>query len=260
MVNYCIDCNKEMLSPKAKRCWDCTVLFRKAKPSISAGKCDICYKKGSKRRVYKAEDNKRCCINCYEKHIRSQREEVKQKRHEYNRLPEVKAAKKVCEEEHKEEYGFKRSIRDKKRRQTDPIWKEKRNLQTKQWFEENKDDPVRIQSYNLYFVERQKTDINFRLACNLRKRMSAIIKGQKKGSAVKDLGCSIEQFRIHIESLFQPGMNWDNYGLHGWHLDHKYPLSKFELTNREQFLKACHYTNLQPLWAIDNIQKSNKVD
>ena len=51
--------------------------------------------------------------------------------------------------------------------------------------------------------------------------------------------------------------NWENYG--EWHIDHKYPLSKVDLTDREQLLRVCHYTNLQPSWAIDNRKKGNKV-
>ena len=56
-------------------------------------------------------------------------------------------------------------------------------------------------------------------------------------------------------------MTWDNYGNgHGyWNIDHKIPLSIVDLTNREEFLKVCHYTNLQPMWAIENIIKGNKV-
>jgi hypothetical protein len=54
-------------------------------------------------------------------------------------------------------------------------------------------------------------------------------------------------------------MTWDNYGMYGWHIDHINPLSSFDLSDRNQFLEACHYTNLQPLWAQDNLIKSNKL-
>ena len=86
----------------------------------------------------------------------------------------------------------------------------------------------------------------------------ALQKSYKKGSAVKDLGCSINFLKQYLESLFQPGMSWDNYGRNGWHIDHKKPLSKFNLSDREDLLRACHYTNLQPLWATDNIKKGNR--
>jgi hypothetical protein len=87
----------------------------------------------------------------------------------------------------------------------------------------------------------------------------AVRSDQKAGSAVRDLGCTIEQFRRYIESLWLPGMTWETYGRNGWHFDHIVPLSSFDLTDPEQFKKACHYTNLQPLWAADNIRKSNKI-
>ncbi len=112
---------------------------------------------------------------------------------------------------------------------------------------------------------RRKTDINYRLAINLRNRISIVIrqrfKNKKKGgSAVKDLGCSIEEFKLFIEGRWQEGMNWENYGKSGWHIDHRTPLSAFNLEDRNDFLKACHYTNLQPLWAADNLLKAWKIN
>ena len=108
----------------------------------------------------------------------------------------------------------------------------------------------------LYHKNRLKTDVQYRLGCCLRRRLGCALKGnQKVGSAVRDLGCSIVEFKKYIESQFQFGMTWDNYGYRGWHLDHKIPLAKFDLTDRQQFLIANNYTNIQPMWAHDNMVK-----
>ena len=110
------------------------------------------------------------------------------------------------------------------------------------------------EEYKIYRKKREETDINFKIATRLRSRLYKAIKDSaKKGSAVNDLGCSISFLKQHLESLFSFGMSWENYGK--WHVDHIKPLVSFDLTIREQFLKACHFTNLQPLWAKDNISK-----
>lgn len=108
-----------------------------------------------------------------------------------------------------------------------------------------------------YEKKELKTNIQLRLRKNLRCRLYQILRNNYKcGSAVNDLGCSIDDFKKYIESKFLIGMSWDNYG--EWHLDHIKPLSKFDLENRDEFLIACHYTNYQPLWAKDNIRKGNR--
>ncbi len=113
---------------------------------------------------------------------------------------------------------------------------------------------------NAYIANRRKTDPNFKLSLLLRSRMNKALKGNyKKGSAVKDLGCTVSELKLYLENQFTEGMNWDNWSLIGWHLDHVIPLSSFNLQDRSQLLKAVHYTNLQPLWAEDNLAKSNKI-
>lgn len=108
--------------------------------------------------------------------------------------------------------------------------------------------------------ERYNNDPKYRLTCVLRARLNVAIKSdQKIGSSIKDLGCSIEELKNYIASKFEPGMTWDNWSKTGWHLDHIIPLSKFDLTDPEQFAKACHYSNLQPLWAEDNLKKGGKL-
>lgn len=97
--------------------------------------------------------------------------------------------------------------------------------------------------------------LNVRIAYKLRSRLYSALRGKSKcGSAVRDLGCTINFLRGYLEARFQDGMCWANYGK-VWHIDHIRPLISFDLTDRGEFLKACHYTNLQPLFAKDNFRK-----
>jgi len=134
------------------------------------------------------------------------------------------------------------------------------------WYLEHRDELLAYQEEyiqghreerNKHQVERIATDINFKLRTNLRSRIIMAIKGNaKRGSAVRDLGCSIEFLKDHIASKFHSGMAWDNWG-EVWELDHITPLFKFNLTDREQFLQAVNYKNLQPLTVEDHRKKTN---
>ena len=106
----------------------------------------------------------------------------------------------------------------------------------------------------IYQKHKYKTDLTFRIKCILRSRVRKVCKNiVKRGSGVSDLGCSVPEFRKYIESQFSEGMTWQNYG--EWHLDHIVPLSKFNLQDRQQFLIACNYSNMQPMWSNDNLKK-----
>ena len=109
-----------------------------------------------------------------------------------------------------------------------------------------------------YRRERRKTDPLFKMRCNLRKRTWAAFKSKywQKNNTTKDLlGCTFEEAKQHIEKQFTKGMNWNNYGK--WHIDHIIPLASAK--NEQEICNLCHYTNLQPLWAEDNIKKGNKI-
>jgi len=126
-----------------------------------------------------------------------------------------------------------------------------------------KENPNYKSDYNKRMA---KNDIQFRIKRNLRARVNRCVRGMvKNGSAVKDLGCTVEKLKKYLEKQFYSNsktgesMTWENYGLYGWHIDHVKPLISFDLSDREQFLKACNYTNLQPLWAQDNLAKGHKI-
>jgi hypothetical protein len=88
----------------------------------------------------------------------------------------------------------------------------------------------------------------------------------KNGSAVKNPGCSLEKLKLHLEKQFyshldtKEMMTWDNHSPGGWHIDHIIPLSTFDLTDINQLKQACYYTNLQPLWAKENLTKGAKYE
>lgn len=116
-----------------------------------------------------------------------------------------------------------------------------------------------IRSYRReYKKKRLVEDPAFRISLRIRKRISKFTNSRfKKGNTEELFGCSREKLVSHFESKFKPGMTWDNYGK--WHIDHIRPLSKFNLQCREEVLKANHFLNLQPLWAIENIKKGAKI-
>jgi hypothetical protein len=114
---------------------------------------------------------------------------------------------------------------------------------------------------NNYFRIRRKTDIKFRICDALRSGFYKAIKfslTKKSDHTMNIIGCTINELKIHIESKFQNGMSWDNYGK--WHMDHIKPCAAFDLSNPEEQKKCFHYTNLQPLWAKDNMHKSSYYD
>ena len=72
------------------------------------------------------------------------------------------------------------------------------------------------------------------------------------------VGCSPKELVAYLEEQFLEGMDWTNHGVHGWHIDHIQPCASFDLTDPEQQRQCFHYTNLQPLWAEDNLRKSDQ--
>ena len=111
--------------------------------------------------------------------------------------------------------------------------------------------------------ENYHKDVQYRISSNLRSRLWKALNGMAKiGSAVGDLGCDVGYLKKHLESLFTDGMSWGNYGneQNQWSIDHIKPLAAFDLTIKEQFLSACHFTNLQPMWAPENSKKGARYD
>ena len=115
-------------------------------------------------------------------------------------------------------------------------------------------------AYNkVYTRKRRQEDPNFRLISNLRSRIVGYcrnIKIEKNFRTINALGCTAQEFKEHLERLFQMGMTWENYGLGGWVVDHIKPISLAKTIDEVYLLN--HYTNLQPMWELDNLVKHNK--
>lgn len=107
---------------------------------------------------------------------------------------------------------------------------------------------------------RAANDPTYRISIRMRSAVNRLIKcGWVKDCRSSELiGCGWRQVREHLEAKFTPGMSWETYGIHGWHIDHIRPLASFDLTKTEECKAAFHYTNLQPLWAKDNLAKKDK--
>lgn len=107
-------------------------------------------------------------------------------------------------------------------------------------------------------IRKRQTNPNFKIKCRLRSRIHKVLQNNQKSATTEALlGCSISALKVYLESQFQPGMTWENHG--EWHIDHRLPCASFDLSNPDE-QKACfHYTNLQPLWAADNLAKSDNI-
>lgn len=126
------------------------------------------------------------------------------------------------------------------------------------WVSANKEHIRRY--YRRYIAAYRESNVGFRAAGNHRARARLALKGIGSiRGLTKLLGCSPSDLRKHIEALFKPGMSWDNYGYRGWHIDHIKPCASFDLTDPNQREQCFHFSNLQPMWAEDNLSKGAKT-
>lgn len=135
-----------------------------------------------------------------------------------------------------------------------PVAKQIRRERTKQYVK----TPQYRARRNAQIRQRFITDPQFRLVRLLRGRIRAFIKlrGMVKLKSTREmLGCDYEFLKVHMESQFNDGMSWDNMGR--WHIEHRIPLASAKTS--EELIKLNHYSNLRPMWAIDNLKKGSKV-
>jgi len=158
-----------------------------------------------------------------------------------------KERKKLLDLKNKDRINFKRSEWRKSKR-----GKKLNSIRCKKYREKYR------QQLTKKYLNKRKKDPNFKLLTILRGRIYDVLRGHNKSNSTKNmLGCTIEEFWIHLEKTFKPGMTRENHGL--WHVDHIKPCASFDLTKPEEQAKCFHYTNLQALWAHENLSKKDKI-
>jgi len=201
------------------------------------------------------------CKNCAKMHRKENKEQIRKRRKQY-----CKENKEQISEQQKQYYEENKQRISERKKQYYEENKEQILGRQKQYCKENKEqikqyrekNKGRIKKYNTrYMKEKRNKDIGFRILSNCRTRLYQVIKGNLKSASTKKLiGCSIEKLLEHLENQFADGMTWDNYG--EWHVDHIKPCAMFDFTKEEEQRECFHYTNLQPLWAEENLRKSDK--
>jgi hypothetical protein len=180
----------------------------------------------------------------------------------YNNKIKLSNRSKIYYKENKETYllKVKKYKLDNKEiiKQKNKEYREKNKEKIKKYREENREI---LSKYSTeYFYKRKQVDSLFKLKCSIKTNICGAFKRgtnqfKKTARTEEILGCTIEEFIKYIESKFTEGMTIDNHG--EWHLDHINPLAL--ATTEEEVVCLNHYTNFQPLWAIDNLIKGSKI-
>lgn len=166
----------------------------------------------------------------------------------------------------KRDIQYRKNNKEKIKKQRHDNYIKNREKQLKKYQEYYIKNKTKIQKYKLknkaktakYQKNKYHSDPEFRLRIILSVRINSLIK-KKKNKTLDLVGCDVKTLKQYLENKFLKGMSWKNYGFYGWHIDHIRPCSSFDLTNPEQQKICFHYTNLQPLWAADNLRKSDKI-
>jgi hypothetical protein len=196
----------------------------------------------------------------YKTYCELNKEKIKKRKKEYYQLKKEVILNKQKEyylnntEKIKEKLkeNYYNNIEENRKRGVDYYEKNKDTIKEKQrisYNEKNKSEQVK---------NKRKSDPIFKLKTYIGNRLRDYLKGKKytKKSKIFDIvGCSPDELKEHIQSKFIEGMCWENHG--EWHIDHVVPLASAK--TEDEIYKLNHYSNLQPLWKIDNLKKSNKL-
>jgi len=219
------------------------------------------YQQSEKFKAYQKKYNQSEKRKAYQKKFQ-QSEKFKAALKKYQESEKGKAAQKKYNQSEKRKASQKKYYQSEKYKATHIKWRKSETGQAwvksymKNYVQVEENKAKRVKSVLKYYKENTMG----RLARGMRNRLKDYLKYKKISQTNKTfqyIGCTPKELKIYIESKFQPGMTWDNWGVYGWHIDHVIALSSAK--TEDELMKLFHYTNLQPLWAKDNLLKSNKV-
>ena len=250
----CQNCNKEFTKTKNGQRYctkECTKEFKKKvqlkkyqKKHINAdlrANCQNCNKEFTPR------DNRQ--KNCSKECTKKSKNELSLKRHYENYEAIIKEQKKEYRSKNKEHI-----------KETQKKYNLKNKEARNKYYREYSQSVHGKETINKNRRERKKSDPIYKLIGNMRTRLGSFLKTRnikKTNTTFKIIGCTPEFLKEHLEKKFKPGMTWKNHSLKGWHVDHITPLDLAMYP--EDVEELMHYTNLQPMWATDNLKKGNKI-
>jgi len=173
-------------------------------------------------------------------------------------ISECKSCYSKRSKEYREKFPEKRAEIKKRSRLKNVEKYKKRELENGRTYYQIHKEEIRKKRKERGF--KRKESLQYKLRHVLRSRIRQAIKhGYKSANTLELIGCSIEELKQHLEKLFKEGMTWENWSFYGWHIDHIIPCSSFNLLLEEEQKKCFHYTNLQPLWMKENLEKGKKI-
>lgn len=219
--------------------------------STPRNECKGCSRKKKKDKYLK---NKKNIIERNKKYYEDNKDKINAYRKAYEKTRDISFQKRGIER-----YKIKGEEIKEKRKEYYYNNREKVIKLNTDYVERNKGKVRERQRKN--HIKRKKTDIQYSIIKVLRTRVASAVKrgGYKCNKTMDLVGCTISELIIYLESKFSDGMSWDNYGFYGWHIDHKIPCASFDMTDVDEQKKCFHYSNLQPLWAVDNFKKGAKI-
>jgi len=243
-MRICKECNLEK---------ELTEYYLKKDGNPKSSYCKSCYANIYKKEYDKEyyENNKEKFKENYKKWCEENDRSEYYKKYREENTDLLKEKQKEFRENNKELFT---KIKKEYYQNLSPEKKEELKIRKRNLYHQNKYKEIKRK----YVKEKLETDYFFKLKFSIRTLIRNAFNRKfttKSKKTIEILGCSFEDFKLHLESQFDENMNWENQGIY-WHMDHIIPISSAE--TEEEVYRLNHYTNFQPLYWLDNLKKSDK--